>query len=211
MSIDGISWENVTLVRRAIEKTNSLTMNQLMQIVRILCNKALEKLCYSRALAIICLTINEKQCETRNHLFIESLLNCLREWFSERDKLRLTSGGARRWTAYVTFISELYMNLKTSRTGHRNPNTRPYFYGQNDDDFDDDFDFTSNRVLRQNDSTTSLMIDKQQKQFSLLLFDSLQAILLNVNSTPTEIECLQSVLRSCGQLLSIFIALTMVC
>lgn len=195
MSIDGISWENVTLVRRAIEKTNSLTMNQLMQIVRILCNKALEKLCYSRALAIICLTINEKQSETRNHLFIESLLNCLREWFSERDKLRLTSGGARRWTAYVTFVSELYLNLKT-RTGHRN--TRPYFYGQNDD-FDDDFDFTPNRVLRQNDSTTTLMIEKQQKQFSLLLFDSLQAILLNANSTPSEIECLQSVLRSCGQ------------
>ena len=194
MSIDGISCESVTLVRRAIEKTNSLTMNQLMQIVRILCNKALEKSCYARPLAVICLTINEKQSETPNHLFIESLINCLREWFTERDKLRLTSGGARRWTAYVTFISELYLNLKNRG---RLPNSKPYPYGK-DDEFDDEYDFTPNRV-RQNDSTICLMIEKQQKQFSILLFDSMQAILMNPNSTPTEIECLQSVLRSCGQ------------
>lgn len=194
MSIDGISWESVTLVRRAIEKANSLTMNQLMQIVRILCNKALEKSSHSRPLAVICLTINEKHTETRNHLFIESLINCLREWFTERDKLRLTSGGARRWTAYVTFISELYLNMKTRS---RTPNPRPLFCGQNDD-FDDEYELNPNRV-RQNDSiTTSLMIEKQLKHFSILLFDSMQAILQNPNSTPTEIECLQSVLRSCG-------------
>lgn len=197
MSIDGISWESVTLVRRAMEKTNSLTMNQLMQVIRILCNKALEKSCNSQAMANICLIINDKQCENRNHLFIESLLNCLREWFNERDKLRLTSGGARRWTAYVSFITELYINL---RTGNRN--ARSYFDSENDGEYEgecDEYDFSSSD-LRCNRTTASVVM-KQTKQFSILLFDSCQAILLNSNSTPSEIECLQSVLRSCGKYL----------
>ncbi len=199
MSLEGISWESVTLVRRAMEKTNSLTMTQLMQVVRILCNKALEKSCNSHAMANICLTINDKQCGTRNHLFIESLLNCLREWFNERDKLRLTSGGARRWTAYVSFITELYISL---RTGHQA--SRSYFDDENDDEYEeecDDYDFNDSKAHR-NQSTPSLII-KQQKQFSILLLDSCQAILLNCNSTPSEIECLQSVLRSCGQTLNL--------
>lgn len=187
MSLDGISWECVTLVRRAMEKTNSLTMTQLMQVVRILCNKALEKSANSRAIANICLTINEKQCEGRNHLFIESLLNCLREWFSERDKLRLTSGGARRWTAYVSFINELYLNL---RSGIR-------FARNYDDEYkSNNYNYNSDKT---NMRTESNLLAKQQKQFSSLLFDSCQAILLNVNSTPAEIECLQSVLHSCGK------------
>ncbi|CAG2165074.1 unnamed protein product [Oppiella nova] len=193
MSIEGISWENMTLIRRAIEKTNSMTANQLMQIVRIICNKALEGCSYSQSLAIICLTIDEKQWQTGSHLFIESLINCLREWFNERDKLRLTSGGARRWTAYVTFICDLYVHLKT---GTEPQNTRQSFH----DDFKDEYDFHTNRS-KDNTQTMPSLATKQEKQFSLLLYDSFHAILLNPNSTPTEIECLQTSLRSCGKFL----------
>ncbi|CAG2101817.1 unnamed protein product [Medioppia subpectinata] len=194
MSIEDISWENMTLIRRSIEKTNSMTTNQLMQIVRIICNKAIDNSSNSRSLAIICLTINEKQSETHRHLFIESLINCLREWFNERDRLRLTSGGARRWVAYVSFICELYMNLKT-RTEPQN--TRQCFNDTRH--FDNEYDFHTNRS---NDSQTSPpVMAKQEKQFSVLLYDSFQAILMNANSTPTEIECLHSSLRSCGKYL----------
>ncbi|GBN61585.1 hypothetical protein AVEN_47842-1 [Araneus ventricosus] len=53
--------------------------------------------------------------------FLESLQNCCREWYNERDKLlrgpSLTSvgtaaAGMRRWTAYVSFITELYLHSK---------------------------------------------------------------------------------------------------
>ncbi|XP_054153462.1 uncharacterized protein LOC128952146 [Oppia nitens] len=202
MSIEDISWENVVLVREAIEKTDSMSTNQLMQIVRIICNKALEKSCYCHSLAILCLTIDKKQCKPRPHLFIESLVNCLREWFNERDKLRLTTGGARRWTAYVTFLSELYLNLRKG-VNHRNNTIESYYDNTNDEVIESDEQESDQSEDKQQISETlsvSLKV-KQQKHLYLLLYDSLQTILLNPNSTPTEIECLQSVLRSCGKYL----------
>lgn len=57
-----------------------------------------------------------------DHTFLESLQNCCREWFNERDKLLrspfLTSHGTaapglRRWTAYVSFLTELYLRVKS--------------------------------------------------------------------------------------------------
>ena len=43
------------------------------------------------------------------------------------------------------------------------------------------------------------LLAKQQKQFANLLFDSFQVILINPNSTPAEIECMQIVFRRCGK------------
>src|SRR5699024_7469467 len=42
------------------------------------------------------------------------------------------------------------------------------------------------------------LVSKQQKQFSNLLFDSFQVIMSNPNSTPAEIECMQTAFRKCG-------------
>ena len=41
---------------------------------------------------------------------------------------------------------------------------------------------------------------KQQKQFASLLIDSFQVILSNPNSTPAEIECMQTGFRKCGMI-----------
>ena len=45
---------------------------------------------------------------------------------------------------------------------------------------------------------TNSVLSKQQKQFSNLLLDSFQVILSNPNSTPAEIECMQTAFRKCG-------------
>lgn len=110
-SFDGdIASEHVMLMRKALDNPNMLMMTQLMEVVRVVCNKAMERATNGHVIAKICLKIIDKE---SGHLFVESLLNCLREWFNERDKLRMAIGGNRRWTAYIAFLTELYMSLRS--------------------------------------------------------------------------------------------------
>ncbi len=180
------------------------------------------------------------------YLFLESLASCLREWFNERDKLRFTTGGARRWTGYILFLVEMYLNLKsidltgsalrqkTAFTNYRSGGGG----GGNDEESSDDSDYNCvdeevsrafssepsdpedlayvprGEVSLMNLSRTAArqlpgqldieakinhsVLSKQQKQFSNLLLDSCQVILSNPNSTPAEIECMQTAFRKCG-------------
>jgi len=121
LSLEGLSWENLTLIKQALDKNTcaSLSMTQLLQIIRILCNKVLEQPSSAKLISQVCMEIHQKQqlkmttLSDHKYLFLESLANCLREWFNERDKLRFTTGGARRWTGYILFLMEMYLNLKT--------------------------------------------------------------------------------------------------
>lgn len=224
-------------------------MTQLLQIIRILCNKVLERPNNACIVAKVCLEIhhnqqlNMTQLNDHKFLFLESLASCLREWFNERDKLRFTTGGARRWTAYILFMMEIYINLKETIVKDLEMN-RYYLSDSNDDDeieeesSEEDLDVielngnnsnnmpnnefsandssqadssscksgSSERSIKKTSSTNSietkiinLLLAKQQKQFAHLLLDSFHVILSNPNSTPAEIECMQTVFRKCGK------------
>lgn len=257
LSLEGLSWENLTLIKQALDRETCALLDpcSLLKIVRILCNKVMEKPTNAKMISIIVMEIHQKQqlkmssFSDHKYLFLESLASCLREWFNERDKLRFTTGGARRWTGYILFLVEMYLNLKsidltgsalrqkTAFTNYRSGGGG----GGNDEESSDDSDYNCvdeevsrafssepsdpedlayvprGEVSLMNLSRTSArqlpgqldieakinhsVLSKQQKQFSNLLLDSCQVILSNPNSTPAEIECMQTAFRKCGSYL----------
>lgn len=115
---DAFPVEYQGLIRRAVLDPNSLSFQKLMELVRLICSKAVEHVQYSGPAAHLCFAIIEKE---HDHTFLESLQNCCREWFNERDKLLRSqflpshgsaAPGLRRWTAYVLFLTELYLRVK---------------------------------------------------------------------------------------------------
>lgn len=247
--MEGLSWENLNLIKQALDKNScsTLSMTQLLQIIRILCNKVLEKPINSKMIAKVCLEIHHRQqvstSEQSDHryLFLESLANCLREWFNERDKLRFTTGGARRWIAYIFFIMEIYLSLKESSSENCSEESTSGSGTQshdscvesdedsnNDDNSDEEVcrafsveiapesqsstnnGASTDHIVKQShvnieNKIINSLLSKQQKQFSNLLLDSFQVILSNPNTTPAEIECMQTVFRKCGTSISFFL------
>ncbi|GFS65585.1 MIF4G domain-containing protein [Trichonephila inaurata madagascariensis] len=115
---DAFPLEYQGLIRRAVLDPNSLSCQKLMELVRLICSKAVESVQYASPAAQLCFSIIEKE---HDHTFLESLQNCCREWYNERDKLLrspfltsvgTTAAGMRRWTAYVSFLTELYLHVK---------------------------------------------------------------------------------------------------
>ncbi|CAL1297703.1 unnamed protein product [Larinioides sclopetarius] len=115
---DAFPLEYQGLIRRAVLDPNSLSCQKLMELVRLICCKAVESVQYATPAAQLCFSIIEKE---HDHTFLESLQNCCREWYNERDKLLrapfltsvgTTAAGMRRWTAYLSFITELYLHVK---------------------------------------------------------------------------------------------------
>lgn len=116
---DAFPMEYQGLIRRAVLDPNSLSCQKLMELVRLICSKAVEHVQYSGPAAHLCFSIIDKE---HDHTFLESLQNCCREWFNERDKLLRSSfltshgtaaSGLRRWAAYVLFLTELYLRVKS--------------------------------------------------------------------------------------------------
>lgn len=119
---DAFPLEYQGLIRQAVLDPNSLSWQKLMELVRLICSKAVENMLYSAPAAQLCFSIIEKE---HDHTFLESLQNCCREWYNERDKLLrspfltsvgTTAAGMRRWTAYVSFLTELYLHVKNQHS-----------------------------------------------------------------------------------------------
>ena len=258
LSLEGLSWDHLSLIKMSLdrERCTTLSMTQLLQIIRILCNNVLEKPENAQIIAQLCMDIHHQQ-QTKIHtltdhkyIFLESLTNCLREWFNERDKLRFTTGGARRWIGYISFLLEMYHNLKTIdfkmvETIGKQSNVQSKMVNRkigsnestNSDDSEDNCSNVDNNSADEevsrafssdpgisdtdeslsnrqsnngnNNRRSSMDIEqkiinsvllKQQKQFASLLIDSFQVILSNPNSTPAEIECMQTGFRKCGMI-----------
>ncbi|XP_035232104.1 MIF4G domain-containing protein A-like isoform X2 [Stegodyphus dumicola] len=115
---DAFPVEYQGLIRRAVLDPNALSCQKLMELVRLICCKAVEHVQYGAPAAQLCFSIIEKE---HDHTFLESLQNCCREWYNERDKLLrstfltsvgMTAPGMRRWAAYVSFLTELFLLVK---------------------------------------------------------------------------------------------------
>ncbi|RWS31647.1 MIF4G domain-containing protein-like protein [Leptotrombidium deliense] len=174
-----LSPDHQTLVRRALESPNTLVMTQVMEIVTIICSKATQKSSNCHPMAKMAMNIIDRD---SGNTFIDSLVTCLREWFNERDKL-LRHSSITRWTAYVSFVTELYLNI---RCKHRHVKLLIANIDQDNDD----------NELQQ------FLVAKQFRSLAVLLYDCCQSIIasLAVSPSPTvDVECLQSVLRTVGR------------
>ncbi|XP_050309339.1 CBP80/20-dependent translation initiation factor [Anthonomus grandis grandis] len=98
-------------IKQAIDDPNQLPSRTLMDLVKIIMEKAVEGIKYSESIAKLCVTIIEAE---KNHTFLESLLNTCQQWYQERDKILrgIKAGDGTRFTAFMWFLTELYGLLK---------------------------------------------------------------------------------------------------
>ncbi|KAF7284186.1 uncharacterized protein LOC143202128 [Rhynchophorus ferrugineus] len=98
-------------LKRAVEDPNQLPSRTLMDLVKIIMEKAVEGIKYSESIAKLCVTIIEGE---KNQTFLESLLNTCQQWYQERDKILrgIKAGDGTRFTSFMWFLTELYGQLK---------------------------------------------------------------------------------------------------
>ncbi|XP_066596646.1 CBP80/20-dependent translation initiation factor-like isoform X1 [Prorops nasuta] len=95
---------------KAIDDPNVLNARSLMELVRHILERVVEKRRYAEPAAKICITIIEKE---RKETFLESLLNTCQQLYQDRD--RTLEDGAKchhRYSAFMTFLNEMYCQLK---------------------------------------------------------------------------------------------------
>lgn len=111
IDIKVFSDEDQENIKQAIEDPNQLPSRTLMDLVKIIMEKAVEGIKYSESIAKLCVTIIE---EEKNQTFLESLLNTCQQWYQERDKILrgIKAGDGTRFTAFMWFLTELYCLLK---------------------------------------------------------------------------------------------------
>ncbi|XP_071535657.1 uncharacterized protein [Panulirus ornatus] len=105
-------------ITKAMNDPNSVSARQLMEVVRHVFTRVVEASRHAEPAARLCIAIIEKE---KNETFLESLLNTCQEYFQERDRLLRNNPPAPypgfvpahpRWIAYMTFLNEMYTQLK---------------------------------------------------------------------------------------------------
>lgn len=94
-------------IQKALTDPNDLSARTIMQLVKVIVEKAVENLRYADSAAKLCINIIEKE---KKETFLESLLNMCQLWYQERDKF-LTS----RYPSFMAFLNEMYCQLKRSQ------------------------------------------------------------------------------------------------
>ncbi|XP_065331649.1 uncharacterized protein LOC135934067 [Cloeon dipterum] len=113
--------EALVLIERAVTDPNQLSSRSLMSLVRQVLQRVIESARYAAPAAKFCISVIEKE---KQETFLETLLNTCTQWYHERDRhLRLSASTAvllpgapapscPRWVAYMTFLNEMYCQLK---------------------------------------------------------------------------------------------------
>ncbi|XP_042239726.1 CBP80/20-dependent translation initiation factor-like isoform X12 [Homarus americanus] len=105
-------------ITKAMTDPNSVSARQLMEVVRHVFTRVVEASRHAEPAARLCIAIIEKE---KNETFLETLLNTCQEYFQERDRLLRNNPPAPypgfvpahpRWIAYMTFLNEMYTQLK---------------------------------------------------------------------------------------------------
>ncbi|XP_029032875.1 uncharacterized protein LOC117605500 isoform X1 [Osmia lignaria lignaria] len=94
---------------KAIEDPNVLNARGLMELVRHILDRVVEHRRYAEPAAKICITIIEKESK---ETFLESLLNTCQQWYQDRAKLLYDGSSCHRYSAFMTFLNEMYCQLK---------------------------------------------------------------------------------------------------
>ncbi|XP_045107081.1 uncharacterized protein LOC123502000 isoform X3 [Portunus trituberculatus] len=110
--------EVMNSITRATNDPNSVSARQLMEVVRHVFTRVVEASRHAEPAARLCISIIQKE---KNETFLETLLNTCQEYFQERDRLLRNNPPAPypgfvpahpRWIAYMTFLNEMYTQLK---------------------------------------------------------------------------------------------------
>lgn len=111
MDVTVFAEEDQSNIKLAMEDPNQLPSRTLMDLVKIIMEKAVEGIKYSEAIAKLCVVIIQGE---KNQTFLESLLNTCQQWYQERDKILrgIKAGDGTRFTAFMWFLTELYGQLK---------------------------------------------------------------------------------------------------
>lgn len=95
------------LIQRALQDPNELSARALMQLVKLIMERAADSRRYAEPAAKLCINIIEKE---KKETFLESLLNMCQLWYQERDKLLKS-----KYPPFMGFLNEMYCQLKRSQ------------------------------------------------------------------------------------------------
>lgn len=111
MDLNMFSSEEQSNLKQAIDDPNQLPSRILMDLVKIIMEKAVEGIRYSESIAKLCIAIIERE---KNQTFLESLLNMCQQWYQERDHILrgIKAGDGTRFTAFMWFLTEMCSQLK---------------------------------------------------------------------------------------------------
>lgn len=125
--------EDRTLLTEALDPSKTLTTIQIMKVVRLIHHKALESSANAYPMTWISFFILEKD---QSKMFLESLLTCCKEWFSEIESELIsrtkcmanqmpssnvvnsnssTTAYHKSWSSFLAFLRELYLVMQQKK------------------------------------------------------------------------------------------------
>lgn len=180
------SLDDRNLILDALDSSKSLSMIQMMKVVRMIHHKALESSSHAHSMTWLCFLIMEKD---NNKIFLESLLTCCREWFSQQEgdlrkksTVRSSSSSTSLWPPFLAFLRELLISLQIKRNNLKEKK--------------------SPEASSASSSGEILQLQKYSQGLTNLLLDSC-TLLIHPNRTrdvtfPVHLESVLSILRCVG-------------
>ncbi|XP_038220533.1 uncharacterized protein LOC119838611 isoform X1 [Zerene cesonia] len=103
---------------------NAVCARTLMDAVGHLVGRAVESPRYALPAARRCIAVVERE---HGETFLESLLNTCQQWYHDRDKLlgALVGGGRPRLMAFLSFLLEMYCQLRRRAIQRRGASAQP--------------------------------------------------------------------------------------
>ncbi|XP_053609273.1 CBP80/20-dependent translation initiation factor isoform X2 [Plodia interpunctella] len=111
-------------IDKALEDPNAVCARTLMDAVGHLVSRAVESPRYALPAARRCIAVVERE---QTETFLESLLNTCQQWYHDREKLlgALVGGGRPRLMAFLSFLLEMYCQLRRRAIQRRSASAQP--------------------------------------------------------------------------------------
>lgn len=111
-------------IDKALEDPNAVCARTLMDAVGHLVSRAVESPRYALPAARRCIAVVERE---QTETFLESLLNTCQQWYHDREKLlgTMVGGGRPRLMAFLSFLLEMYCQLRRRAIQRRGASTQP--------------------------------------------------------------------------------------
>ncbi|KAM3957149.1 uncharacterized protein ACR2FA_008868 isoform 1-T1 [Aphomia sociella] len=111
-------------IDKALEDPNAVCARTLMDAVGHLVSRAVESPRYALPAARRCIAVVERE---QTETFLESLLNTCQQWYHDREKLlgALVGGGRPRLMAFLSFLLEMYCQLRRRAIQRRGASAQP--------------------------------------------------------------------------------------
>ncbi|KAI5717206.1 hypothetical protein M8J77_002057 [Diaphorina citri] len=105
-------------INQAVKDPNKVETQKLMQLAKLIVERATEDKHYSFSAARLCILIIEK--EVNDPTFLDALINTCQMWYQQRDTLLKYK--PYTYSSYISFLNQTYLQLKRSQL-HLKSNT----------------------------------------------------------------------------------------